>query len=88
MFQKAWCQYFGQPRFLRVDPDGAWKANENLKRAENEGLFLDMIPGEAHHWNNSIEEAIREVKGNMHKQVAMDPELSGTEAFFTEQYSR
>ena len=52
----SWCQYFGHPQILRVDPDGAWKANANLERLENEGVFLDVIPGEAHHYISAVEE--------------------------------
>ena len=67
---------------MRVDPDGAWKANVNLERLENEGVFLDVIPGEAHHWISTVEESVREIKGCMSKLAAADPEITGTEAFY------
>ena len=82
MYLHSWHQLFGHPRVLRVDPDGAWKANTNLRRVESEGVFLDVIPGEAHHWISTVEESIREVKGCMSKLAAADSEISGTEAFY------
>ena len=35
MYLRSWYQYFGRPKILRVDPDGAWKANANLAKVEN-----------------------------------------------------
>ena len=82
MYLHSWHQYFGHPKILRVDPDGAWKANKNLEKIENEGVYLDVIPGEAHHWISTVEESIREIKGCMFKLAAADPEITGTEAFY------
>ena len=82
MYLRSWYQFFGHPKVLRVDPDGAWKANKNLERIENEGTFLDIIPGEAHHWISTVEESVKEIKGCMYKLAAAHPEITGTEAFY------
>ena len=35
LYLRSWHQYFGHPKVLRVDPDGAWKANKNLEKGWN-----------------------------------------------------
>ena len=82
MYLHSWYQYLGHPKILRVDPDGAWKANAKLEKVENEGVYLDVIPGEAHHWISTVEESVREIKGCMPKLAAAHPEITGTEAFY------
>ena len=45
-------------------------------------MYLDVIPGEAHHWISTVEESVREIKGCMSKLAAAHPEITGTEAFY------
>ena len=45
-------------------------------------MYLDVIPGEAHHWISTVEESVREIKGCMSKLAVAHPEITGTEAFY------
>ena len=45
-------------------------------------MYLDIIPGEAHHWISAVEESVREIKGCMSKQATSDPEITGAGAFY------
>ena len=61
-FQEGWRQYFGKPRKLRVDPEGAWMSNETLNKLASENIFLDPIAGEAHWQLGVVENVIKTIK--------------------------
>eukprot|EP00435_Cladocopium_sp_Y103_P035426 s3103_g9.t1 len=61
-FRECWVEYFGNPRTLRVDPDGAFRSHELSNYCDSNNVFLDIIPGEAH-WKLSVcERGIQGVK--------------------------
>ena len=79
-FKEAWISYFGHPSTLRVDPDGALRSHEISEFCDQQRIFLDIIPGEAH-WKIGIcERSIQTVK-HLLEQVAQEhPDTSGEDA--------
>lgn len=79
-FKEAWISYFGHPSTLRVDPDGALRSHEISEFCDQQQIFLDIIPGEAH-WKIGIcERSIQTVK-HLLEQVAQEhPDTSGEDA--------
>ena len=45
--QEGWCQYFGIPQVLRLDPAGAFRSKEVELFCDKHEIYLDFIPGEA-----------------------------------------
>ena len=75
--QEGWGQYFGHPRALRVDPAGVFRGRQILDAyCDKHGVFLDIIPGEAHWKNGTCEQAIQGVKELMTRLCEYDPDLS------------
>ena len=46
--REGWIQYFGKPVTLRLDPAGAFRSHEMEHFCDDQGILLDVIPGEAH----------------------------------------
>ena len=79
-FQEGWIQYFGCPNVLRLDPSGAFRSLAVERFCDERGIFLDVIPGEAH-WKNGIcEKAIDSVKTIMTKLAQADHTISAAAA--------
>ena len=79
-FHEGWVQYFGCPNVLRLDPSGAFRSLAVERFCDEKGVFLDVIPGEAH-WKNGIcEKAIDSVKTVMTKLAQADHTISAAEA--------
>ena len=57
--REGWCQYFGFPQTLRLDPAGAFRSNEEEGFCDKHGIYLDFIPGEAHWKLGVCEQAIQ-----------------------------
>ena len=75
--QEGWHQYFGHPRALRVDPAGSFRSFALIDQyCDKHGVFLDVIPGEAHWKNGVCEQAIQGVKELMTRLCSYDPELT------------
>ena len=75
--QEGWSQYFGYPRALRVDPAGVFRGRQILDAyCDKHGVYLDIIPGEAHWKNGTCEQAIQGVKEVMSRLCDFDPELT------------
>jgi hypothetical protein len=79
-FHEGWCQYFGLPQSLRLDPAGAFRSNEVEDMCNRHGIFLDFIPGEAHWKLGACEQAIQGTKELMTKLVQEEPQLTAEEA--------
>ena len=78
--QECWCQYFGLPDTLRLDPDGTFRSKAVEEYCDRHQVFLDMIPGEAH-WKLGIcENAIKGVKELMTRVALESPEVTTKEA--------
>ena len=78
--QEGWCQYFGMPQSLRLDPAGAFRSNEVERFCDRHGIYLDFIPGEAHWKLGACEQAIQGVKELMTKLALEEPDLSAEAA--------
>ena len=74
--QEGWCQYFGNPQAIRLDPAGAFRSNEVERFCDLHGIYLDFIPGEAHWKLGTCEQAIQGVKNLMSKLIQEQPQLS------------
>ena len=82
-FQEGWVQYFGAPCSLRLDPAGAFRANEVEMYCDKHSIYLDYVPAEAH-WKFGIcEQAVQGLKEVMTKLRMEQPDLSAEEALNT-----
>lgn len=77
---EGWCQYFGIPQALRLDPAGAFRSNEVERYCDIHGIYLDFIPGEAHWKLGVCEQAIQGTKELMNKLVNEEPDLPAERA--------
>eukprot|EP00435_Cladocopium_sp_Y103_P042170 s2053_g11.t1 len=82
-FQEGWTQYFGNPQNLRLDPAGAFRSNELEAYCDKHGIYLDMVPAEAHWKFGVCEQAVQGLKEVMNRLATEDPEISATEALNT-----
>ena len=65
--REGWSQYFGMPRALRLDPAGAFRSQQVVDFCDQEGIFLDNAPADAHWQIGVCEQAIKGVKEVMTK---------------------
>ena len=72
--REGWIQYFGRPTTLRLDPSGAFRSHEVINFCDEQQIFLDVIPGEAHWKIGTVEQAIRGVKEVMTKLAEQNPD--------------
>lgn len=72
--KEAWFEYFGIPHTLRVDPDGAFRSHELGAFCDQNRIFLDMIPGEAHWKNGTCEKGVQGLKELMYKLASDFPD--------------
>ena len=79
-FRECWTQYFGYPRTLRMDPDGALRSVELADFCDQQQIYLDLIPGEAHWKLGTCERSIQATKTIVEKIIDDQPELSSNEA--------
>ena len=75
-FREGWIQYFGKPVTLRLDPSGAFRSHEVERFCDDQSIFLDVIPGEAHWQLGVCEQAVKGVKEVMTKLAEVDPEIT------------
>ena len=78
--QEGWIQYFGTPHTLRLDPAGAFRSQTLEGFCERQGIYLDVIPGEAHWQIGVCEQAIHAAKTIMTKVCEDHPEIDPEEA--------
>ena len=81
--KEGWTQYFDNPRTLRVDPAGSFRSQTVESYCDQHGIYLDIIPGEAHWQIGACEQAIKGVKEIMLKLCSEDESLSSEEALST-----
>ena len=82
-FQEGWCQIFGHPRTLRLDPAGAFRSHLVEEYCDRRNIFLDIIPGEAHWKIGACENGIKGIKEVVAKLCACEPDISLEEALST-----
>ena len=80
---EGWSQIFGQPRTLRLDPAGNFRSKAVELHCERNGVFLDLVPGEAHWKIGVCEQAVQGLKEVMDKLVADDESIEPEEALST-----
>ena len=57
--REGWAQYFGMPRTLRLDPGGAFRSQKIVDFCDQEGIYLDNTPADAHWQIGVCEQAIK-----------------------------
>ena len=75
-FREGWTQYFGVPQTLRLDPAGAFRSQQVEAFCDRHGIYLDLIPGEAHWKIGACEQAVQGTKELMTKLVSADEDMS------------
>ena len=75
-FKESWMEYFGVPHTLKLDPDGAFRSHEMSQFCDQQMIYLDMIPGEAHWKLGTCERSIQSTKEVMSKLARDNPDLS------------
>ena len=75
----GWIQYFGTPHTLRLDPAGAFQSAALEGFCERQGIFLDVIPGEAHCQIGVCEQATQAVKNIMSRLAEDNPQVTAEE---------
>ena len=78
--QEGWMQYFGKPQVLRLDPAGSFRSQAVEGFCDRHGIYLEIIPGEAHWKLGVCEQAVKGVKEVMTKMCDHDPEVTPEEA--------
>eukprot|EP00439_Symbiodinium_sp_Y106_P066492 s501_g10.t2 len=78
--REGWGAYFGLPRTLRLDPAGAFRSQGVVDFCDEENIFLDIVPADAHWQIGVCEQAVQGIKEVMSKLCADDDQLSPEEA--------
>ena len=65
--REGWAQYFGNPRTIRLDPAGSFRSRAVADYCDRHGIFLDLVPGEAHWKIGGGEQAVQGLKSVMYK---------------------
>ena len=81
--QEGWTQIFGQPRTLRLDPAGSFRSQAVEQFCDRQGIYLDIVPGEAHWKIGVCEQAVQGVKSLMEKLVMSEQDIEPEEALAT-----
>jgi hypothetical protein len=72
---ERWFQFFGRPRLIQVDPEGAFRALDLKTWTQDQGIEFDLIPAEAHWQNSRVERKIatlRAAADDLAEQVSAD----------------
>ena len=76
---EGWFQIFGKPKTLRLDPAGSFRGEHMTGFCDRHGIYLDIIPGEAHWQIGATEQAVQGLKQLMDKLAEADPEITSDE---------
>ena len=76
---EGWIQTFGRPKTLRLDPAGSFRAMAVEGFCDRNGIYLDIIPGEAHWQIGVAEQAIQGIKHLMSKLSQAELEIGSEE---------
>ena len=44
LLSERWCQFFGRPRMIRVDPEGPFRSEAMKNWRESQGVEYDVLP--------------------------------------------
>ena len=81
--REGWAQYFGNPRTIRLDPAGSFRSRTVADYCDRHGIFLDLVPGEAHWKIGGCEQAVQGLKSVMDKLCHAEETLEPEEALAT-----
>ena len=81
--REGWTQYFGNPSCLRLDPAGSFRSQAVVEFCDRNGIYLDIIPGEAHWQIGACEQAVQGLKEVMSRACQEDPEVTTEELLST-----
>lgn len=76
VLKESWIEYFGVPHTLRVDPDGAFRSHEIAEFSTRSGIYLDIIPGEAHWKIGTCEKSVQSTKDLLDKLAGDQEDVS------------
>ena len=78
--REGWCQIFGRPDVLRLDPAGAFRSRQVEDYCDRNSIYLDLIPADAHWQLGVCEQAVKGIKHVLTHVTAVDDRLSSEEA--------
>jgi hypothetical protein len=78
--KEAWFSYFGCPKTLRLDPDGAFRSHGLSEFCDQNHIFLDLVPSEGHWKLGVCERAIQATKSILEKVLHERPETTAEDA--------
>ncbi|CAE7381300.1 GIP, partial [Symbiodinium sp. CCMP2456] len=81
--REGWAQIFGNPRTMRLDPAGNFRSVAVSDYCHRHGIYLDLVPGEAHWKIGACEQAVHGLKTVMTKVCASEETVSAGEALAT-----
>ena len=78
--REGWCQIFGRPDVLRLDPAGAFRSRQVEDYCDRNSIYLDLIPADAHWQLGVCEQAVKGIKHVLTHVTAIDDRLTSEEA--------
>ena len=78
--KESWISYFGCPKTLRLDPDGAFRSQQVSEYCDNKHIFLDIQPSEGHWKMGTCERAIQSTKAILEKIFHEQPDVAPEDA--------
>ena len=78
--KEAWTSYFGNPKSLRLDPDGAFRSHGLSEYCDQHHIFLDLVPSEGHWKLGVCERAVQATKSILEKVLHEHPDTSAEDA--------
>ena len=78
--KESWIGYFGLPKTLRLDPDGAFRSHALSDYCDQHQIFLDLIPSEAHWKLGVCERSVQATKTILGKVCHEFPDVPPEEA--------
>lgn len=80
VLQEHWTPYFGRPRIIRVDPEGAMRSREFEKWGATEGIEILPTPGGDHSQQGLVESTVGILRTGADKMLQDRPDFTVLEA--------
>eukprot|EP00439_Symbiodinium_sp_Y106_P078915 s1939_g17.t1 len=62
ILETRWCQIFGFPEMLKLDPEGAFRGYDLGEYCASRGIYLDVVPAEYHESISEVERSIGTIR--------------------------
>ena len=62
VLETRWCQIFGFPETLKLDPEGAFRGYDLGEYCASRGIYLDVVPAEYHESISEVERSIGTIR--------------------------